>query len=321
MNVIVSALWYTLIKGTKGIWVTNVGDSVEVDKYGIRNDRRFVVIDSNGNFVAQRQGSVQIPVLGSVNIPSRFGAGVAVRTMCQITSHITGSELTVLAPNKRALCLPIAGVSGAETEVKVWRDPVAKVVDQGDEARNWFTEFLSREREGEYRLMRMSDESYRASKVGDGRMGFQDGYPFLAISDSALGELNGKLIAKGKPVVTADRFRPNIWLRGCAPHAEDHFSRIRISGIEFEGMTLCERCSVICTDQETAEIYAEPSATLALYRRGAELLKWSAYESDALGLRDRRSSIFVGRNFNHKFLNGGPHRLRVGDVVEVLETD
>jgi len=319
--VTVGSLWFTYIKSTRGHWLTTLGEKILVDGQGILHDRRWVVVDKNSNFVAQRQGSASIPLVGQVNIPSRFGGGVAIRTMCQVASHIAGDMLVIAAPNMHELRVPVNGISGAEEEVAVWRNPPARAVDQGKEASDWFSEFLSREETGTYRLMRMSDTSFRPSKVGGARMGFQDSFPFMMISDASLGALNGKLLGHNQLVVTADRFRPNVWLSGCLAHAEDHFRQLRIGNILFEGATLCDRCAVICTEQQTGKVGPEPSATLAAYRKGETLLTDPAYHSPRLGLRGKEKSIFFGANFSHSFVGPGPQYLTVGDKVEVLATD
>ncbi len=305
-SVTVSALWYTLIKGTAGIWKTQDGDSLPVGDRGIAFDRQWLVVDETGMFVAQRRGSVTMPMVGQLNLPSAIGAGVEVRSMCQVAPSIQGAELTVIAPNMKPLHLPALGVSGPEEQVVVWRDRHLLAVDQGREASAWFTEFLSRERAGTYRFMRMSDRCRRPSKNGDATMGFHDGFPFLVISDESLANLNDLLRAKGESVVPADRFRSNVWLCGGEPHDEDHFSRIRIGEVVLEGGPLCDRCVVTCTNQQTAERTHEPLATLAEYRRGREV-----------GVEEKPNAVFFGRNFDH--LNTGS--IRIGDVVEILRLD
>lgn len=306
-DIFVSTLFWAYIKGARGIWKSSPGEFAEVDQWGIKYDRRFVVVDEHGNFVAGRQGSVRLPFGVSLSVPSRFGAGVAIRSMCLIGSRIENGELVITAQDMKDLRVSATEISGGQEQVKIWRDPPAVGVYQGGEAEEWFTQFLSRERKGSYHLLRMKDDSYRPSKFGGAKMGFHDGFPFMMMSDATLGQLNGKLLAKGVGVVTADRFRPNVWLRGSVAHAEDHFASIQIGNILFEGQTLCDRCSVICTDQATGVVSKEPNATLVGYRRGTHL-----------GLTgELANKIYMGRNFVH--LNTGV--LRVGDAVSVMELD
>lgn len=290
MSITVSALWYCPIKGTGGVWHTINGESVSVDERGILHDRQWLVVDGRGMFVSQRQGTT---------------AGVAIKRMCLISSRIDREELVVTAPEMPELRIPLRQ-TGKVVSVQVWSNASLTGVEQGREANEWFSRFLSKERSGSYRLVRMASNCRRMSKHGTAALGFHDAFPFMIISDASLGNLNGMLMANGGDAVTADRFRPNVWLRGCEPHQEDHFSSVRIGEITFEGQTLCERCVTTCINQKTGEQGKEPLATLASYRRGA-----------LVGVDEKPNGVFFGRNFNH--LN--PGRLAVGDEVQVLRLD
>lgn len=303
MNSIVSALFYSPIKSARGIWILKKGDSLEVMERGFRYDRQWLVVEGN-MFVAQRQGSLPVSLPTSVkNALTPFGLGIEVRTMCKVAPWLEGEELVIAAPEMGELRLPTRGVSGPEEMVTVWRDRELTAVDQGKEASAWFTRFLSRERPGNYRLMRMADGCRRKSKGGDTLQGFHDGFPFMMISEESLGNLNRLLGLKGKQAVPMNRFRPNVVISGVREHGEDRFSHVRIGDVTFEGKTLCDRCVVTCTDQSTAERGKEPLATLATYRRGANLK-----------IKEKPNAVFFGRNFDHK--NTGT--VSVGDEIILL---
>ena len=93
-----------------------------------------------------------------------------------------------------------------------------------------------------------------------------------------------------------NRFRPNIVLRGSAPHDEDRWKAVRVGGVEFNAGGDCGRCVVTTTDQETGERGAEPLVTLAKYRR------------------DERGAI----NFGQYWMHRGTGNIRIGDSVEIL---
>lgn len=95
-----------------------------------------------------------------------------------------------------------------------------------------------------------------------------------------------------------DRFRPNIVLSGCEPYEEDQLDRIRVGDVELVGQTLCVRCPVTMTNQQTAERGKEPLRTLAEYRRNPN-----------------GDGVVFGRNFN--FLGTG--NISLEDIVQVLE--
>jgi uncharacterized protein YcbX len=227
--------------------------------------------------------------------------------MCLIRTAIADGSLRLTAPGMPVLDLPLAGLDGPERAVEIWDVPAAGI-DQGDAAADWATAFLSRERPGRYRLVRMPDEGLRQPTTGDGALAYADGYPFLVISEASLDDLNARLAAP----LPMNRFRPNVVLGGCAPYEEDHLARIRIGDLLFDGMTLCPRCPIPTTDQETGERGVEPLRTLAGYRRTTD-------------------GVVFGRNFNHRWIPGpGPAPARSGAAapriiggapVEVLARD
>jgi uncharacterized protein len=230
-------------------------------------------VDSQGMFVAQRGGR---------------GLGVEIPTACLIQTALTDGVLTLSAPEMPLLRLPQHGLEGAEVAVRVW-DSFTTGVDQGSVAEAWATEFLSRERPGRYRLVRMADDDrHRPAKFGEAELAFGDAYPFLILSEESLADLNRRLPAP----LPMDRFRPNIVLRGIDPYGEDQFDWIRIGDVEFIGMTLCVRCPLTTTNQLTAERGKEPLTTLATYRRHG-------------------GGVVFGRNFNHR----GSGWISVGDSV------
>lgn len=229
-------------------------------------------VNDEGMFVAQRDSR---------------RLGVAIKSVCLVRTAIGDGMLTITAPSMPPLTVPLRQGSGVELPVTVWDDSLS-AIDQGAEAEEWATEFLSRERPGRYRLVRMPDDNRRPSKVGDGEVAFGDAYPFLVIADSSLADLNGRL---DEPL-PMNRFRPNIVLSGARPYQEDEIDRFAINGIEFIGATLCIRCPTTTTNQETAERGKEPLRTLATYRKQPD-------------------GVVFGRNFNHS----GSGSVKVGDAI------
>ena len=309
MKITVSAFWYTFIKGTGGIWVTKPGDKVFVDERGLERDRKWVVVDEREHnmFVTQRSSN---------------GQGIEVISMCQITARIECGGLVLRAPGMEDLHLPFDGTVAPVVTVQVWSNSSLYGVDEGKAVSAWLSEFLSRERPGTYRLVRMAMTCRRPSKRGGSIMGFHDAYPFMIISSESLGGLNGKLLKNNEDAVQMRRFRPNIVFSGCGAHAEDLWSRFRIGGVEFYGGTLCDRCAVIRTDQTKAVRHkSEPTATLATYRKGTHLLADFRYcDRRELGIEVKPNAVFFGRNADFDLdgerRNGG--MMCVGDEVEIL---
>ncbi len=151
----------------------------------------------------------------------------------------------------------------ASVEVTVWRDHVL-AIDEGQAAADWFGEHLRRD----VRLVRFDDARPRPTDPAwsqglAGTSAFSDGYPVLVLSRASLDDLNARLPSP----LPVDRFRPNVFLDGCAPYAED-----AIRGLESEQMRLrivkpCTRCIITTTDQATAVPQGdEPLRTLKTYR-------------------------------------------------------
>ena len=126
---------------------------------------------------------------------------------------------------------------------------------------------------------------------------FADGYPFLAISEASLADLNDRIIECGEDAVPMNRFRPNLVISGCAAFAEDTWSHMRIGKVTFRAGGPSSRCIVTTTDQITGERHGkEPLRTLATYRRDT---------SDP-------SDVNFGQNFINETKSG---TLRVRDAV------
>ena len=94
-------------------------------------------------------------------------------------------------------------------------------------------------------------------------MAFADGFPFLLISQASVDDTQ----PSPRNPVPADRFRANIIIDGCAPHAEDDWTRITIGEVGFRVAKPCARCGVITTDQHDGTRSTEPLSTLAEYRK------------------------------------------------------
>lgn len=259
--------------------------------HGMQDDRRYMVVEkSTGMFVAQR---------------SDGNSGIAIKSMCQITPTLIEDpndrtslyqRLEVTAPGMEKLTVfphLIVHDDSNVRNVQVWENTCEAAM--GDiEHNQWFTEFLSRERPGEYELVMMRAGSERRANYGFSQLRFADGYPFLIISEESLADLNNR-IGGDKPL-PMNRFRPNIVIAGGLPYDEDRIGRMVINDVEFEGKKLCVRCATTMIDQETAQLGKEPLRTLAKYRSNPE---------------PEKNGVVFGRNFNH--LSTGI--IKVGDRV------
>jgi uncharacterized protein YcbX len=262
----VSALWVYPVKSCAGIPL----ERAEVTDTGLAHDRELMVVDADGSFLSQRSE----PRLALVR-PTLSSDGV----------------LRLEAPGVEPLQLELEA-EGDRREVEVWGDRVS-AVSLGAVAERWFSSWLGRP----CTLVRMPPDTVRPVDVdhaGPGhRVGFADGYPFLLLSEGSLDELNRRL----EIPLPMDRFRPNVVVDGCPPHAEDRWRRLRIGEVELRVVKPCSRCSITTVDQATGARGPEPLATLAGYRR------WGG-------------KVLFGQNLVHESRG----TLRVGAVVDVLES-
>jgi uncharacterized protein len=243
VSVAVSGLYVHPIKSCAGV---SLQEALLVET-GLELDRAWMVVDSAGRFVTQRE------------LPR----------MALIKPTLKHTEVVLRAPGMLALHLAIDTVE-TPVRVTVWKDEVA-AYDMGDLAAQWFSDFLGHK----LRLVRFDPEHKRLSNrkwTGDieAENAFSDGYPVLVISEASLADLNQRLAAQGKPAVTMERFRPNLVLSGLDAYDEDHLDEIRFDTPEgplvLKLVKPCPRCPIPNVDPQTGEPGHEPLDTLTTYR-------------------------------------------------------
>jgi len=211
----------------------------DVDDFGLRHDRRWMIVTPDGEFLTQREQ----PRLALVRPELRNGS------------------LVLRAPGMPELALPLVPPARQRKKVHVWND-ITEGVPVGPEAAQWLSRFL-----GELvQLVWMPNDVIRPTDpeyaLGH-RVSFADGFGFLLIGSASLAELNRRL---EKPL-PMNRFRPNLVVSGAEPFAEDDWRELRLAGLELTIVKPCARCVTTTTDQETAERGVEPLKTLATFRK------------------------------------------------------
>ena len=239
MGIIITGLHCYPVKSCAGY----SRDEVTLDRYGICEDRRWLVTDPNGRFLTQRE----------------------VPWMAVIHPRILPDGLELQAPGAPTQFVPLRA-TGDRTPARVWRDTCSAVA-QGEEAAQWLSRQLGRP----CRLLHMGEGFDRPVKRTYGREGelvsFVDGFPLLLISEESLEDLNGRL----EVPVPMERFRPNVVVRGAGvPFAEDGWKELQVrrTGLVLRVVKPCARCVITTIDQQSGVVTgSEPLATLAEYRR------------------------------------------------------
>lgn len=215
-----------------GVW--------EVERRGLRYDRRWMVVSGNGRFVSQREHP----------------------RLALVRPRLEPPHLVVDGPGISPLILALEPLGGARGRAQIWGDDVA-VWFPAPVADRWFTQLLG----VEVRLAYLPDESTRALDPDyapdGGQTAFADGFPFLLIGQASLDDLNGRL----EQPLPVSRFRPNLVVQGSAPFAEDGWRRIGVGEVEFDVVKPCDRCVLTTIDQGNAQRGVEPLQTLATFRR------------------------------------------------------
>lgn len=212
------------------------------DDFGICWDRRFMLVDAQGDFVTQRK----YPIL------SQFSASV--------TDSPNSLCLVITTPQGQALEFALSEFT-REMSVKVWSDQVlAYACDPVKIAA------LSTVTGVTLDLVFMPDSTFRQVNRTwfdeTQRVSFADGFPVLLTTEASLAELNGRL----QTPVPMQRFRPNIVIDGTAPYAEDDWKHLRMGEIQFDLVKPCSRC-VMTTIDDAGTKGTEPLKTLTTYRK------------------------------------------------------
>lgn len=234
----ISALYQYPVKSCRG----HTSAAARYDLHGFVNDRRWMIVDPQGDFITQRE----LPALARL-IPQLSEAG-------ELRLEADGVEPIVV----------MAGQASTRSRVRVWNDRVP-ALDAGAAAAAWLEQVLGQP----VRLVRTDEHHQRPLKRDAGApagvsAAFADAYPFLLISEASLADLNRRL-PQSLPM---NRFRPNIVVSDCSPFAEDGWHELRVGTQRFAVAAPCARCAVTTTDQDRGvRDGKEPLRTLASFRR------------------------------------------------------
>jgi uncharacterized protein len=217
-----------------------------VEPWGLRHDRRWMLVDARGEMVSQRQD----PRLGQFRALPLEG----------------GRPGSLLLRGPQGQSLAVEPPAGAPRPVTMFGTPMA-TVDAAPEASAWFSTLLN----AELRLVHLADA---ADRPGAHPVNLADGYPVNLACTASLAALN-ELIAAAHPddpvkgaAVPMTRFRPNVVVDGTDAWAETGWRRIRIGSVEFRVAEQCGRCVMTTLDPETGERRGpEPLRALGRHRK------------------------------------------------------
>jgi len=225
--------------------------TAEVEPWGLRHDRRWVVLEPDGTRLSARE---EHRMLGLTAVPTAAGVELTTRD---------GDALFVPTP-----------AQGELVPTTVSRLESVRVAS--DDAHRW----LSSQLERSVRLAWLDDPRRRSvSEAHGGQDGdsltMADAGPLLVTTTSSLEQLNDWMIADGhakerevpEQMVMA-RFRPNVVVDNVPePFEEDRWRSIRIAATEFRFAEVCDRCVMTTLDPRTLSGGKEPLRTMAAHRQ------------------------------------------------------
>ena len=241
-NISVTQLHIYPIKSAGGIPLK----SARLVERGFHLDRRWMIVDSAGRFITQRE----MPRIALIRV------------------QVMSDHLAVQAPGMPRLDVPLTPPAGESTKVVVWDDTV-EAIPAVEHVSGWFSKFLN----APCSLVHMPDTADRPVdpeySLQVQQVSFADAFPLLLISEGSLADLNERL---DEPL-PMNRFRPNIVVKGCEGFAEDGWREISIGDVRLRVAKPCARCITTTVDQATGIRGKEPLFTLSRYRaRGNKVL-------------------------------------------------
>src|SRR5258708_19545200 len=159
-------------KGLKGIAL----ESARCTARGLEHDRRWMVVDANGDFLSQREH----------------------RRVATVWCAIASGMLELAAPDFGAVEVPLSPPERSAIRVRVWNS-VCEAVAAGAAADAWLTEYLAMR----CRLVYMPESTRRLSKPehagGDRLVEVAHGYAYLGPPPASLPPPNHPLIPPRPP--------------------------------------------------------------------------------------------------------------------------
>lgn len=236
MKYAITELYIYPIKSLAGIAI----QKGKAEEMGFENDRRWMLIDEENQFITQR------------NHPN----------LSQFYPEINEDKIEIRHYNKKHE-FSINETLDETLFSKVWDDET-KVFEVNKVTSKWFSEELG----FECKLVKIAtngDRKHSSSKLNATlNVSLADGYPYLLIGSESLNFLNGKLEEK----ISIKRFRPNIVISSSIAHEEDFFEDFQIGNVKFKNVKPCGRCIMVNNNPINGIVKKEPLNTLSSYRKG-----------------------------------------------------
>ncbi len=227
----------------------------DVEPWGLRGDRRWMVVDTTGECVTAREEHRMLTVTADTTA----------------TDPGLGSALRLSAPGREPL--EVEEPHGPALRVTVHGRGLEGVAAPAD-ASAWLCELLDRVDLRLVHVHRPRPMSAAHTRPGEATA-FADAYPVTLASAASLRRLREWVaetaVERGEepgPPLVVERFRPNLVVDGdLDPFEEDGWSGVRVGAVEFRVVKPVDRCVMTTVDPATLERSHEPIRTLARHRQ------------------------------------------------------
>ncbi|MCH8613744.1 MOSC domain-containing protein [Arsenicicoccus dermatophilus] len=225
-------------------------DEAHVDPWGLRGDRRWMLVETDGQMVTARKD----PLLLHVTATPAGG--------------LDEPRLRLAAPGRPALEVTADGTSYLPSTI--WgADVRGRHVPAADA---WLAEVVGRP----VRLLWCDDPQDRQIDLDHAEPGetvvYQDGFPLLLTTTASLGLVQrwvddaAREQGTGPVPLTMARFRPNVVVDGALePLVEQGWDRVRIGEVTFRMAKHCGRCVMTTYDPVTLAKTKEPLRSIAAH--------------------------------------------------------
>ena len=239
--------------------------SADVLPWGLAGDRRWGVVDADGEPVTARELN---PMLGLTAEPMADG-GLLLSVGGGVWSGSGGARFgtSALSAGEQAGDPLRVDIPTDAPAIAVGHSRQGTAVSAGDEADEWLSARLG----ASVRLVWQPDPRARpvnpkhGGLPGEG-LTLADAGPVLLTSEASLAQLDG-WTDEATPPLDMRRFRPNVVVDGDLPFAEEGWSHVDLGGVRLRVASHCDRCVMTTIDPDTLTRGKEPIRTLAKHRR------------------------------------------------------
>lgn len=218
-------------------------DSAVVNPWGLEQDRRWALVDSDGKALTARQHN---HLLG-------------------LSAHAL-SETAVRLSDRDGSSITVDMTDGGDT-IEVNLDGQGTALAARGDVNAWLSERVGLDA----RLVWQSDPTVRPIDPDDGGqpgdvVSLADGGPLLLASEASLRQLDEWTAADDEPLDMI-RFRPNVIIDDLEPFVEESWTSVTIGDVRFRVTMICDRCVMTTIEPSTLERGKEPIRTLAQHRQ------------------------------------------------------